>query len=166
MAVISAIVFTKRDIAGNNWVEAWILWEHTQAGYTPSGENINLTPYFTRVEMAMARPASGALNYSPVPTGGDWPGNAGSGRMSLFYAASGVIVASGVGISIASGVVLMTSNQGGGGASYLSGTALIANLHSGSITAQLNINAGLAQVEVLSGVAVSGVRSYIHVLGY
>lgn len=89
MAIISSIVFTKKDLTGNNWVETWLLWEFTQAGYTPGGENINLTPYFSRVEMAQAQSVSGAIEFTARHNAADLPGNAGSGRVQLMRVVSG-----------------------------------------------------------------------------
>jgi hypothetical protein len=123
--LISPIVRTQRDIAGNEYTDVYSIFEYTSAGILPTGESIDLSPYMRRVELVTAQPISGALLHLPRPIATDFPGNAGSGRMGLFYIGSGAITVSGF------------------------------------------INAGvLTQTPLLSGVAVSGTRAYIHAFGY
>ena len=69
---------------------------------------------------------------------------------------------SGVGITVLSGTQIAASNAAG----YGSGNGIFANLFSGRITADGFINAQLQGAELLSGVAVSGARAYLHALGY
>ena len=168
MPIISSIVFTKKDISGNQWVEAHILFEFRNA-YVPGGEAVDLTPFFQRVELPVGGPniASGqASGYLPRVNAADIPGNPGSSRIQLFYGASGIVTLniSGIGVSVASGTLLTTSGIAG----VQSGFAVIGTLHSGSISATASgvLGVGVASVEVLSGQATSGFRTYQSYLGY
>jgi hypothetical protein len=158
-SIISSLVFTRKDDRGNPITEAYLLWEFRDANYTPGGENINLTSLFRRVEHIAMWPASGALEYNPRPNYGDFPANAGSGRVQLWYSASGIV----------------TLNISGLPVQILSGTSLTlasGNTVGGPISGRVGLpgsgafNAGIAPVEILSGTAVSGIRTKLHVLGY
>ena len=158
-AIISSIVFTEKDDRGNPWTKAYLLWEFRDTGYSPGGENINLTALFRRVEHIEMFPSSGVLEYQPRPNYGDFPANAGSGRVQLWYGGSGIVTLniSGLPIQILSGTTL---------------TLASGNTAGGPISGRVNavgsgaFNAGLAQVEILSGVAVSGIRAKLFILGY
>ena len=150
--IISSLLFAKEDINGNPFTDGYLLVEYRDAGYTPGGENLNLTSYFRRVEHIETFPASGALEYQPRVNYADLPGNAGSGRLQLWYSGSGVLNISGIAITILSGHPFLISGFIGP--------------VSGRIAAQAAINAGVAPIEILSGTAVSGVRTKIYVLGY
>lgn len=154
--IISSLLFTKLDINGNRWVDGYLLVEYRDAGYSPGGENIDLTSRFRRVEHIEAFPASGVLDYNPRANYGDLPGNAGSGRLQLFYGGSGNINIniSGLPVSILSGTILSFASgvmHGGSGRLAFGGSGFI--------------NAGQVQTEILSGIAVSGIRAKIYVLG-
>lgn len=103
--VISSLVFTKKDIAGNSFVEGYFLVEFRDAGYTPGGEAMDLSSFMRRAEFVQATPASGALDYEARPSYTDYPGNAGSGRVTLHY------LRSSLGISIISGTVNIAPAQ-------------------------------------------------------
>jgi hypothetical protein len=102
-SIISPTVRTTQDLAGNHLTQVWATYEYTSAGILPTGETIDLSPYMRRVEMVQATPASGALVYTPMAHGTDFPGNAGSGRMVLtrpgLSGVGGILVASGVAVS-------------------------------------------------------------------
>lgn len=104
--VISPIVLTRRDVAGNPYVDVYSIFEYTSAGILPTGESLDLSPYMRRVEYLMAQPISGALLHMPRPIATDFPGNAGSGRMGLFYIGSGTITVSGI---VNAGALTMTA---------------------------------------------------------
>ena len=128
MAVISSIVFTKEDIAGNMWTEGYFLYDFASSGYPADGENMDLSNFFRRIEFVQAETVSGALDYLVRANAADFPGDGGSGRLII----SEVVIASGHRI-VTSGV-----------------TPLMSGLVS----------------EIASGVAVSGMRAYVHALGY
>lgn len=155
--LISPIVLTRRDIAGNAFVEVYSIFEYRDAGILPTGESIDLSSYMRRVEMIQAQPISGALLHEPRPNASDFPGNAGSGRMELYSLGSGTVTLniSGVAINILSGHPFIVSGRIG------SMSGLI------NVTGSGFVNAGVMQrVTVLSGTAVSGTRAYIHAFGY
>lgn len=158
--VISGITFTRRDINGNRFVEMWGIVEFNDllSGYRPGGESFDFATSgggMRRIERIMALPSSGALGgISVQPNYTDYPGPAGSGRITL---ATPLI--SGVGIQIASGTQL-----------FLSGQLLSGNI-SGQVRASLFSGAIAGEVttvyrELLSGVSVSGVRANVIILGY
>mgnify|MGYP001582526345 CR=1 FL=1 len=118
MPVISAILHTTLDVAGNPRQEGWFLVEFANASYQPGGEVLSLANYFRRVETMQAEMASGAIYSLVKPNEADYPGNPASGRLELWRLNSG-------GSGVAS--------------NYL---------------------------QAVSGLAVSGVRARLHVLGY
>lgn len=163
--VISSVLFTQTDDRGNRWVNGYFLAEFRDALYTPGGENLNLSSFMRRVDHIAAYPASGVLEYQPRPNYGDFPAQAGSGRMQLWYGGSGIVTLniSGALLSITSGqqmfvpvasAVFSTSNtiQAISGRLSLAGSGAFA--------------AGFTPVEILSGTAVSGIRMKIFALGY
>ena len=160
--LISPIVFTRRDDAGNPWVEVFSIFEYTSAGLLPTGESIDLSPYMRRVENILAQPISGILLYDPRPNATDFPGNAGSGRMELHSLVSGIVTLniSGLPIQILSGNISNLSGLGG-----LPGGATIASGRIG-LTGSGAFNAGIQMGSLLSGTAVSGARAYIRAFGY
>lgn len=165
MAVISATVYQQKDDAGNPRVEGWFLYEF-QATYVPGGIAADLSSYMRRVEGMMCNPASGALNYIPFPNEVDFPADARSGRVQMFFMGSGEVTVntSGVGISLASGWQGFVSGQLISG--NISGTVL-GILVSGRITAQATAwDPNRAFAEVISGQAVSGTRARLFVMGY
>ena len=155
--IISPIVFTKRDIAGNAFTEVLAIFEYRAAGLLPAGESIDLSPYMRRVEYIQAQAISGVLLNDPRPNATDFPGNAGSGRMELYTLGSGLVNVniSGLPVSILSGTII----------SFASGA-----MHGGSArltfggSGFFNFDTGNAQL--LSGTAVSGTRAYIRAFGY
>jgi hypothetical protein len=150
--LISPIVLTRRDVQGNEFVDLYSIYEYRDAGIQPTGEAIDLSNFMRRVENIHAQPVSGVLLYEPRPNATDFPGNAGSGRMELYYLGSGVLQISGLAITIVSGHPFLISGFIGP--------------VSGRIAVQGNVNAGLAMTPVLSGTAVSGARAYIHAFGF
>ena len=160
--LISPITFTRRDDAGNPWVEVFSIFEYTSAGILPTGESIDLSPYMRRVENILAQPISGILLYDPRPNATDFPGNAGSGRMELHSLVSGIVTLniSGLQIQILSGNIANLSGLGGlpGGLTLASGR--LNAVGSGAF------NAGIQMGSLLSGTAVSGSRAYIRAFGY
>jgi len=162
MAIISADVFSIRDISGNVRTEAWILFEFDDAEYNTGGEIIDLSPYFRRVEHVLANPLSGAFDYVPRINAGDFPAggaNLGSGRLELLGVGSSSVTVntSGVGVEVVSGTQVLV----------LSGDRL-SPLFSGSMVAQATsfFPADGVFAEIASGIAVSGTRAKLHVLGY
>ena len=151
-SIISAQVYTLVDQAGNPHTEAWLIWEFRDTTYSAGGENIDLTPYFRRVEQIVANPVSGALNYVPKPNDSDIPGVAGSSRIQLWAP-----TVSGAGVSIASGTQGFVSGQLISG--NISGQVFFA-LFSGRLAGQG------AFAEVAAGTALSGTRARLLVLGY
>lgn len=154
--VISPIVRTMVDGAGNPMTELYGIVEFRDAGHLPAGEAFDLSAYMRRTEYLFMQPISGALYYEPRVVAGDFPGNAGSGRLTLFSLASGIVTLniSGVGISLTSGQTFTVSGVLG----LISG--LLVRGASGAF------NASLDQAQILSGTAISGVRAYFHALGY
>lgn len=154
--VISSTVFTRQDMMGNPWVEGWFLVEFRDANYTLGGENLALNTYMSRIEHINAQFVSGNNNYETSPNLADYPANAGSGRLQLYYMGSGIVTLniSGLRVGIQSGALIVTSGVG--------------PVQSGRIevTGSGAFNAGLLKIEILSGVAVSGTRTKLHVLGY
>lgn len=154
--VVSPIVITTRDAAGNPWTMLHAIFEYRDANHPPTGETIDLSPYLRRVEYMQLTPISGALYYQPRPVAGDYPGNAGSGRLTLYYLASGIATLniSGLQINVLSGALQPRS----GYIDALSGRI--------AVTGSGAFNAGIDMMQILSGVAISGVRAYASVLGY
>ena len=159
--LISPIVLTRRDVQGNEWVDVYSIYEYRDAGISPGGEAIDLTPYMRRVENIHAQPISGILIYEPRPNATDFPGNAGSGRMELWSLGSGIVTLniSGLQIQILSGNISNLSGLGG-----LPGGATIASGRIG-VTGSGAFNASIQFTQILSGTAVSGARAYIHAFG-
>ena len=137
--VISATVFEKVDRQGNPHNELWAILEFADAGYSPGGENLPLAPYMRYIDYMQMTGVSGALDYESEPNMGDFPGNAGSGRVLARYGSSAGLV-------------------------ILSGLSLPASGYLPAASGHLRI--GLTKAEVLSGVALSGMRVQIHALGY
>ncbi len=165
--VVSSTVFTEKDISGNPHVRGYFLIEFRDATYAAGGESLDLSPYMQRVEyVTQPMIASGAVAVEMRANLPDYPGNAGSGRIQAYYAGSSIVTInmSGIGVSIASGQVLVAS---GGAAAYSGGTSPLSLLFSGRITATASgaIAAGQAAAEVVTGTALSGSRSVIQVLG-
>ena len=154
--VISPIVRTIRAEGGHPFTELYGIVEFRDANHAPTGEAFDLSAYMRRVEYIYMQPISGALYYQPRVVGGDYPGNAGSGRLTLYYAGSGIVTLniSGLGIQLTSGQTFTVS----GVLPLISG--LLVRGASGAF------NLGIDQVQILSGVAISGVRAYFHALGY
>lgn len=156
--IVSSILFAKQDIQGNRYTDGYLLVEFRDTGYMPGGEVIDLTANFNRIEHIEAFPASGALEYNPRVNQGDFPANAGSGRVQAWYLGSGVLNLniSGLPVSILSGTILSFASgimHGGSGRLAFGGSGFV--------------NAGaLVPTEVLSGVALSGMRTKLYVLGY
>ena len=154
--LISPIVFTKRDIAGNSFTEVLAIFEYTSTGILPTGESIDLSPYMRRVEVVTAQAISGALLNDPRPNATDFPGNAGSGRMELYTLGSG----------------LVTVNISGLPITILSGHPFLVSGFIGPVSGRLNIggsgffNFNTANAQLLSGTAVSGTRAYIRAFGF
>ena len=157
--VISSVLFTKKDVAGNPWTEAWAVIEFRDANYSPGGENLALANEFSRIEYILVTPLSGNNNYRPETNMGDYPTNGGSGRLQLYYMASGSVAlnVSGLPIQILSGTTL-TLASGNTASGPFSGRI--------GIAASGNLAVGLLPVEILSGTAVSGTRALIHALGH
>ena len=156
--LISPIVFTKRDIAGNAFTEVLAIYEYRDAGIQPGGEAIDLSAYMRRVEMVTAQAISGALLNDPRPNATDFPGNAGSGRMELYTLGSGLVNVniSGLPVSILSGTIISFASgvmHGGSGRLAFGGSGFF------------NINTA-PNAQLLSGTAVSGTRAYIRAFGY
>ena len=154
--LISPIVFTKRDIAGNQFTEVLSIYEYRDAGLQPGGEAIDLSAYMRRVENIHAQAISGVLLNDPRPNATDFPGNAGSGRMELYTLGSG----------------LVTVNISGLPITILSGHPFLVSGFIGPVSGRLNIggsgffNFNTANAQLLSGTAVSGTRAYIRAFGY
>ena len=154
--LISPIVFTRRDDAGNPWVEVLSIFEYRDAGLQPGGESIDLSAYMRRVEVVTAQAISGALLNDPRPNATDFPGNAGSGRMELYTLGSG----------------LVTVNISGLPITILSGHPFLVSGFIGPVSGRLNIggsgffNFNTANAQLLSGTAVSGTRAYIRAFGF
>ena len=155
--LISPIVRTTRDDAGNPMVDVYAIFEYRDAGILPTGEAIDLSPYMRRTEYIFTGPVSGALLHEPRANATDFPGNAGSGRMELYSMGSGIVTLniSGLPIQILSGSIISL-------ASGLNnpGSGRIGLIASGAF------NAGIQRAALLSGTAVSGVRAYIHAFGF
>ena len=156
--LISPIVFTRKDDAGNPSVEVLAIFEYRDAGLQPGGESIDLSNYMRRVEMVQAQAISGALLNEPRPNATDFPGNAGSGRMELYTLGSGLVNVniSGLPVTILSGTIL----------SFASGV-----MHGGSARLTFGGSGFFAintatPTQLLSGTAVSGTRAYIRAFGY
>jgi hypothetical protein len=160
--VISSRTVQMIDAVGGRLTQGFFLVEYRDANYTPGGENLVLNSYFRNIEHITAAPASGALEYTPRPNYGDFPTNGGSGRLQLWYSASGLVTlnVSGLPIQILSGNISNLSGLGGlpGGATIASGR--IGVVGSGAF------NVGIAPIEILSGTAVSGIRTKLFVVGY
>mgnify|MGYP001596690385 FL=1 len=154
--LISPLVFTKRDIAGNAFTEVLAIFEYTSAGILPTGESIDLSNFMRRVEMIQAQAISGALLNDPRPNATDFPGNAGSGRMELYTLGSGLVNVNISGLPI----------------TILSGHPFLVSGFIGPVSGRLNIggsgffNFNTANAQLLSGTAVSGTRAYIRAFGY
>lgn len=166
--VVSSLIFTRKDIAGNPHVEGYFLVEFRDARYTPGGESVDLSAYMRRIEFVQTQPVSGILDYEPRPSMTDYPGNAGSGRMTLHYLRSSIVTIhmSGLGIQILSGQSLALSGALISGQGVQSNT-LLSVLFSGLLVAITSgsIAPGQIRTEILSGTAVSGTRAVIHALG-
>lgn len=162
--LISPIVRTSRDIAGNPLVEVYSIFEYQSTGILPTGESIDLSNYMRRVEYVQAQPISGALLHEPRPNASDFPGNAGSGRMELHSTGSGLVTLniSGLPIQIVSGAAT------GVAASGLFATSNVLPALSGRIgvVGSGAFNGYIQRTALLSGTAVSGARAYIHAFGY
>ena len=154
--LISPIVLTRRDVAGNEYADVYSIYEYRDAGIQPGGENIPLDPYMRRVENIHAQPISGILLYEPRPNATDFPGNAGSGRMELYSLGSAIVTLniSGLAITIISGHPFLVSGFIG----PVSGRI--------AVTGSGAFNAGIQMAQILSGTAVSGARAYIHAFGF
>lgn len=154
MAIISADVYVLKDMAGNPRTHGWFLYEF-QGTYVDGGIAADLSTYMRRVMGIMANPASGALKYIPFPNEVDFPADARSGRVQLFFMGSGAVTVntSGVNVTITSG-----QNQ------PLSGVTAV---WSGQMTGQaVAWDPNRAFAEVVSGIAVSGTRARLFALGY
>ena len=165
--VVSAVVYTVKDNMGNPFTQGWFTVEFRDTGYTPGGEVFDYSAYIRRIEMLVANPISGSDNGMLVrPNATDFPMDAASARLVLDRMASSIVALniSGIGIRIASGTLLTTSGIAG----VQSGFAVIGTLFSGLIvaTASGDVAVGSLRAELLSGVAVSGIRAITYVMGY
>lgn len=155
--IVSPIVVTTHDAAGNPYTELHGIVEYRDAGHLPTGEVFDMSAFLRRIEYMSLTPISGALYYQPRPVAGDYPGNAGSGRLTLYYMSSGIVTLniSGLPVQVLSGSIV----------SLASG---MSNAASGRIglTGSGAFNAGIDMMQILSGVAISGVRAYARILGY
>lgn len=106
--VVSGIIFTRRDVQGQRYVEAWATVEFRDplSGYRPGGESFDFTVSggagMRRIERLMVTPVSGVLNpaYQVQPQYADFPGNAGSGRLTIHALLSGAVdIISGISVS-------------------------------------------------------------------
>lgn len=153
--IISARIHTLKDEAGNPLTLGWLLVEFRDAGYLPGGEVLDLSTRFRRVEEVLLNPASGALNYWPVVNQADFPGDPRSGRLQLHYIGSAAVTVntSGQNITVTSGQDQPFSGE----------TAV----WSGQLTQQATAwRPETALAELRSGIAVSGTRAKVFVLGY
>jgi len=80
--LISPLVRTVKDVAGNSSTEVWSIYEY-QAANIGVGDSIDLSAFMRRVEYINVTPISGAILHIPKPFASDFPGNAGSGRMEV-----------------------------------------------------------------------------------
>lgn len=153
--IISARIHTLRDEAGNPLIQGWLLLEFRDAGYAPGGEVFDLSSRFRRIEEVMVDMASGALNYLPQVNQGDYPGDPRSGRLQLWYIGSGAVTVntSGQGIDVLSGQTQALSG--------------VTGVWSGRYLTQATAwRPEAAFSEVRSGLAISGTRAKVFVLGY
>jgi len=101
--IISPIVRTTLDVAGNAMVDVYGVFEYRATGILPTGESLDLSAYMRRVEQVQVNRISGAITHVPQVNATDYPGDAGSGRMELYITpASGlaaVALASGTAVS-------------------------------------------------------------------
>ena len=153
--VVSSRIFTMVDVAGNPASMGFYTIEFRDANYTTPGEAMDLSATMRWVEYVITQPLSGTNLFDPRVVQGDFPGNAGSGRLSLYYQASGIVTLniSGLAINVLSGSVFITSGFG----QAMSGRI--------GVTGSGAFNAGLTPLELLSGTAVSGTRAALFVLG-
>ena len=147
--IISAQVYTLLDVGGNPRVEGWFIWEF-QENYVTGGVAANLSEYFRRVEQMLVSPVSGATYFQPRVHDTSIPGDPRSGLIQLWG------VASGAGVSIASGIQGFVSGQLLSG--NISGQVYFA-LFSGRLAAQTTF------AEIADATAVSGTRVRIFALG-
>lgn len=153
--IISARIHTLKDEAGNPLVLGWLTLEFRGTGYMPGGEVFDLSTRFRRIEEVLANPASGALDYLPLANLADFPGDPRSGRLLLHYIGSGAVTVntSGQNITVLSGQL-----------QPLSGYTAV---WSGQQTLQATAwRPEAAFSEVRSGIAISGTRAKVFVLGY
>lgn len=152
-AVISSLVYTVKDLQGNNRVEGWILCEFREQ-YLPGGVAIDLRSSFRYINTWEATPASGAVYVLPVAADDSYPGaNTQSGRVVVWGLASNAFS-----VVVLSGTVIATSGINSG---LASGLRTVVTGISGSIEAGLNT----PFAELLSGVQLSGARYKLHVIG-
>ena len=106
--LISPIVRTTRDDAGNPMVDVYSIYEYRDTGLLPTGEAIDLSAFMRRTEYIHATPISGGQLWETRPNATDFPGNAGSGRMELYSMGSGIVTLniSGLPIQILSGSII------------------------------------------------------------
>ena len=106
--VVSGVTFTRRDVNGNRWVETWATVEFRDplSGYRPGGESFDFTVSggagMRRIERLLVTPVSGVLNpqYIAQANFADFPGNAGSGRLTVHALLSGAVdIISGISVS-------------------------------------------------------------------
>lgn len=162
--LISPIVRTTRDDAGNPMVDVYAIYEFRTSGILPTGEFIDLSNYMRRTEYLQTQAISGALLHEPRPNATDFPGNAGSGRLELYSQGSGLVTLniSGLQLNILSGQAT------GVAASGIFATSNLLPAISGRIgvVGSGAFNGYIQRTALLSGTAVSGVRAYIHAFGY
>lgn len=106
MAVISSLVTTFMDKAGNPRTDGWFLTELT-SGYIPGGLQVDLTNWFRRIESLQVEQASGLISSFmwAKPNEVDFPGDPASGRVELWR-----------GLSTGSGAVVTASEALSGNA--------------------------------------------------
>lgn len=63
--VVSALVYTQKDVAGNPRTEAWLTLEFSGV-YATDGQFFDLSPYFRRIEHAAVFPMSGGEARAPI----------------------------------------------------------------------------------------------------
>lgn len=155
--IVSSLVYTMQDIAGNKRTEGWFLCEYRDATYSTGGEIVDLGAYFRHAEVLQASPVSGAINLIPQINEADYPADGaalGSGRVQMLRPA-----ASGLGGYIASGWQPFLSGT------FLSG--ITSGLTLGIlVSGALRIAGPVNFEELTNGLAASGVRYRLHVVGY
>ena len=157
--IVSSLVFVKVDQMGNPHTEAYCLIEFRDARYTLGGEAMDLSAIMRRVEVPpmVGRVSGVSQDYEVRPNVADYPGNAGSGRLELYYANSGIVTLniSGIPIQILSGsLVSLASGMSNAGSGRI------------GLVSSGDLGIGLGKAEILSGTtSISGIRAMLHLIG-